>query len=491
MDKNIIKDNKIWLIIFVLSAFILFGISTCTYRSLFFDAPAVFFQLLIQENFDGNFFIFIHQRTRLFSDFLFDLPYNALVHFLPNIPMVKINLFHISYLVVTFFAMALNFLIAYRTKMFKIAAVSLAYYALLYLPNSVWYIKECHLAILLSFALLQYFLTSEKLTKFDYLLVTLLLLYSFESYEQQALTGLVIFSAMLIIIRKPTENKRLKTVIGISGFLSTLYVISKTVYGFVSTTADITFDNALYEYTLAIKSTLGLFNGALFISIVAFAVIIAAYFYKKKINVPFYLFIVATIIAMVWYLNYAVSFVPCPRLELQNYIVGLILFFPIILLLIGEKIFNKNILNKEFCSKLIVISCIFGILGILWQINSCKYSYQYAQSILNKIHSKEYILTFTEDEMNSDWFEYHKSFGTLHRSVLLSDYQPQNLLISQETPYDEMNMLGTYYDEKRGLLYIQNLELPVVTKYFDLSKIIPAIEYCATLQEKQKNNTGN
>ena len=48
-----------------------------------------------------------------------------------------------------------------------------------------------------------------------------------------------------------------------------------------------------------------------------------------------------------------------------------------------------------------------------------------------------------------------------------------------------------YYDEKRGLLYIQNLELPVVTKYFDLSKIIPAIEYCATLQEKQKNNTGN
>ena len=79
----------------------------------------------------------------------------------------------------------------------------------------------------------------------------------------------------------------------------------------------------------------------------------------------------------------------------------------------------------------------------------------------------------------------------MHRSVLLSDYQPQNLLISQETPYDEMNMLGTYYDEKRGLLYIQNLELPVVTKYFDLSKIIPAIEYCATLQEKQKNNTGN
>ena len=298
MDKNIIKDNKIWLILFVLSAFILFGISTCTYRSLFFDAPAVFFQLLIQENFDENFFIFIQQRTRLFSDFLFDLPYNALVHFLPNIPMVKINLFHISYLVVTFFAMALNFLIAYRTKMFKIAAVALAYYALLYLPNSVWYIKECHLAILLSFALLQYFLTSEKLTKFDCVLVTLLLLYSFESYEQQALTGLVIFSAMLIIIRKPTENKRLKAIIGISGFLSTLYVISKTVYGFVSTTADITFDNALYEYTLAIKSTLGLFNGALFISIVAFAVIIAAYFYKKKINAPFYLFIVATIIAI-------------------------------------------------------------------------------------------------------------------------------------------------------------------------------------------------
>ena len=74
MDKNIIKDNKIWLILFVLSAFILFGISTCTYRSLFFDAPAVFFQLLIQENFDENFFIFIQQRTRLFSDFLFDLP---------------------------------------------------------------------------------------------------------------------------------------------------------------------------------------------------------------------------------------------------------------------------------------------------------------------------------------------------------------------------------------------------------------------------------
>ena len=147
---------------------------------------------------------------------------------------------------------------------------------------------------------------TQKLTKFDCVLVTLLLLYSFESYEQQALTGLVIFSAMLIIIRKPTENKRLKAIIGISGFLSTLYVISKTVYGFVSTTADITFDNALYEYTLAIKSTLGLFNGALFISIVALAVIIAAYFYNKKINAPFYLFIVATIIAMVWYLNYVV-----------------------------------------------------------------------------------------------------------------------------------------------------------------------------------------
>lgn len=488
MIENFVKNNKIWLTIFGLSILVLIIVSLFTYKSLYFDAPALFFQLLYQEVDKCHFFMYIPPRTRLFSDVLFALPYNCLVHFLPDVPMVKCNLFYFSYLIINLGALLLNFYIAKRTKQYNIAIFALAYYALFYLPNFVWYVKESHLAILMSFALLQYFFTNEKLKKADIFLVVFLAIYAFSSYETQAFTGVILFAASILLYKKDVPNKNLKLYLGIAGMFSCIYILSTLLYCFTMDIANISVDGAFEEYISSFTVSMGnIFNTCSFISFVALITICAAFFINKPINKNGYVWLGASILAMAFFLYFTIHFYVCPTLEVLNFIFGLIIFYIILFALFFERYFDRTIFNDNFLNNLLIISCIFGVLHACWQINSSRFSYDYAMNLKNKLQSNELKITFTDEDRNEDWFLYDKSFGTFLRSLLLTEGKTvNNIIVPSKNTYDDGFLEETYFDRENNCVVLQTVKFPVISKYYDMSKIIPVIEDCQKLNEQQK-----
>lgn len=303
MFKDFFLEHKKLLYTFIVSALILICISTFVHRSLFFDAPAMFMQFVNQENDYSSYFMMHEQRTRLFSNFLLALPYNLIMPFIPDNLLTKMDLFCFSYQIALFGALIVNYFIAKRTKRYDIAALALVFYTFFYLPNSIWYVKELHFAIMMQFILLQYFLTkSETLNITDYFLIAASALFCFESYENQIIFAITLSALSLFYVRKNIVNKKIKLIIGLTSIFIILYSIFKLFYAFETGSANISFTDAFIEYKNAILITFkSLFTSCLIYSSAGIIICFATIFLKRKYNTIDYiiillLFIISTII---------------------------------------------------------------------------------------------------------------------------------------------------------------------------------------------------
>lgn len=464
MEANFFSKNRKIFLLFLLFSLILIFVSTFSHRSLFFDAPAMFIQLLLEEDAKWKFYMFIESRTRLLSSFLLLLPYNALVRFIDDVPLYKIDLFAFSYQFSLWCALIFNYILAKRTKRYDIALLAFIFYSFFYLPNSVWYVKELHIAIMLQLALLQYFLTEKKFAQLDYLIMILLIAFCFESYENSCMFGFVLFCTSLLFCKKNCKNKKEKIFIGLFGLLNTFYVILKTYFMVSGGSACISFKEAFNQYFVAFKITFSsMFNGILILSLIGLFFIFVALYSKKKFKNRNY---VRIIFIMTFTIFFIFNEFPTPEIELHYYILPCLLFTPIVLIIILCDYFNFSI--KRECVKydIFLITCLTGFCYILLQLYSCSYSLKYFNLFKEKLRSENTFEKINVQDANNSALKYNTDgFGQEYRSIIL--YQERTIktiVVSKDS--------NLKVDFVNNIFYIDNInKVPIKTKYWNLAYI--------------------
>ena len=127
--------------------------------------------------------------------------------------------------------------------------------------------------------------------------------------------------------------------------------------------------------------------------------------------------------------------------ELCLYWIAVIAFFCIVLYFFIAEYFNFKAekFNPYFYENLIIISCIFGILNIFWQIHSCIEYGKRQQELKTIMNNSEKVITeipdkyYEEDYKYSYLFDHLPCYGILPLSILLSEkYEVNRMLWSSQ-----------------------------------------------------------
>ena len=520
--SNIIKKNKVIISIFFIIYFIYIF---CHYKSriaIFFDVPAIFFEMIYQTfERNSNYFLYFQDRTRFFIDFLVSIPLNICIHlFHPKKLIDILSFFGSSYLIIHLFALILNFIVSLRTKRYDIAIFAFAFYTFFSMPNLIWCIRELHIAILFYFILLSYFLSKEKLKKIDFIPVLLISIFIFESYEIIIPFGFIIFISSLLYLyrRKETYNIKYKMLIGISSLLAAIHAIIKTFalnQGIMS--------NSIAQYVFGIKESIEwLFNSNLIITFFALIYLIIIIVYKREHTNKVYILLPILLFPLLIVLAIQTQFYPYQITELQFFGVALVFILPVELLIILLDYFKIDIstFNKAFLPNLFFLACLVGILNLLWQIKSCSENLKYINYLKNILTtSNETIVTMPLDVYDKYKFmRFDTCYGTIYKSILiyeLSDnYIVSNVLFPNKKcyHYDVNNCMDTpeytYYDKDSDIIVLQNAPIKTKTKYYDATPIaedflkenrlgtyykdiIPQFSYITLLKQLMKKNKEN
>ena len=155
--------------------------------------------------------------------------------------------------------------------------------------------------------------------------------------------------------------------------------------------------------------------------------------------------------------------------------------------------------NKNFYKNLFLVSCIFGILNLSWQIHNCiefgKYS-QFLKDKINKSNEKVYVLPITNYTIHSSarFLNVNPCFGIIQQSLILNDnYKVKSIIFPNKDSgnYDYYCFAekdSTYYDKENNVLKLQTLNLPIISKAWDLTDIAAEFEKKGLVKESTDND---
>ena len=498
-NENIFLKHKFLITLFLIT---FIGFMYCYYTSamgLYFDIPNMFSGMFyVKSQYPSNFVFFNDNRPRLFNNLLVAVPFNLLFGYVKNLPAINaLKLFSTSYFVVHLFGLIVNYLVALRTKRYDIAAVAFCFYCLFSVPNAIWSVRELHIAVLFYFALLSYFLSKEKLHPIDLIPISLLVIYTFESFEIIMILGVLLYVFMRLYVKKEDKNVWYKIFIGISCLIAAIYMPLRLLL--LAMDKELMFSAGLNEWILGIIITFThLFESNLLIAVFAIIAIIASVFYKKSLINPLMVPILALYIIIVeMVLYHQTGYFAEPHLELQYYGIGLVLFFPVVFLIILFDYFkiDVNNYNKYFFSNLVVFACIFGILGLIWQIHS-SYDFRnyviYMKNLINLSEDNSFITIPEEDFKKHRFLEYNNCYGITLKSVYLSKTKEINKLLLPAQYYNDYSIFCfagdefTYFDKKKQEVYLQGTAFQVKNNYWDLTPIAKKLEEESIIYEGRK-----
>jgi hypothetical protein len=449
----------------------------------FFDVPETLLRTLAHYHIDYNGFMFYHDiRVRMFTNFFVGIPFSFLKTFLHHQTLLNyMRIYSTSYFIIHFCALALNFILVKRTKRYDIAIIAFAFYCIVSMPNYIWACREMHIAILLYFCLLQYFLTKEETKPIDWIISGLLSIYLFESFEISAVYGLILFFFAKKYVLKPNcKNPWLKCMIGTIGLLVPFYVVSRLLY--FHFTKYLNINGGAIEWFMHIKdSFMHLLTGNIMIFTAISILVIASLFYKKEFNKKSIIFFVGFLILFICCLGLKTHFVADVGMEIQASGFALLLVFPVILLIMLSDYFNKDInnFNSAFLPNLFVIACISGILNLSWQIHSCIEYRHYSNYLKFLVKNSQTFYTKIpeEDYGKYDFLNYNTCYGLLYKSLIYSDsYKIKTLLIPPKQERINLDFCyateenNRYIPKYNGIL-IQGRFFPIKTRFWDLSLV--------------------
>ena len=455
----------------------------------FFDIPAMFFGLIspVYDN-PNSFLVFHDARSRFFNNLLVAIPFNFIFMFVKNTGLLNlIKIYSVSYFIVPFILLLGNYLAARRTKRYDIAVIALAFYFLISIPNAVWSVRELHITILGYFIILSYFLSKEKLGLKDLIPVVLLVIYLFESFETVMIFGVILFIfANLYDKKSDNNNPWFKVLIGCGGLLAAIYTPFRMLF-IKFTTGGLEFSSGLQEWIENSEVTFRfLFNGNLLIPLLAFPLLVFLFFYKKDINFKFFCCLVPYFILLLFILYAKTHFIPDFYIELVNYSFALWLLFPIILsvLILDYLNIDINNINQYFYSNLLVITCVFGILNLIWQINSSFYFQKSNDYLKNLIKtSQESIITIPKEDIEKyNFLRTNTCFGQIQRSIILNEDAKNTKIIFPADYYNDYSKFcfadseSNFYDADNNIIYLQSSSFGLKSKYWDLTNVAEEFE---------------
>lgn len=476
--KNYFLNKKFLLFAFLLPALLLVIVSTFTYRGLIFDQPAIFLSVLSGEHSPDFTYLFHNEpKTRFFSGIMFTLPLNIFIHFLPDNLIYKNNLFCFSYSIMTLLFLCFNIWLSKRTKRYDVAVWAVVFYALFYLPNSVWFARNIHIAVLMQFALLQYFLSNQKLKLLDWFFLIVLTFGVCESSENAVLPSFLMFLYTVFIkVFQPEKLSPRKIWIGLSSLLCCIYITVKMSFIFNTGALNLSPTNAFTQYFDDIITSFSHLFDCCFI-LTTMSVFIMLYFLCRKnsfekFDVPVSTVVISVTCVYLWKIS---GFIPSVNSELDFYVLPIFLMFFVTFFILFCDF--KNLYFNSFYPKLLSVALVCGCLYCFFQLNSCRYSYMYAMEFLQKINNDEKVTVIEKKENLSEAFlAYDTCFGTLHRTMILSPEKANEKLV---LPYKNENdiqsyvacMTPTYYNSDENYVTLQSAFVYEWNKYFDMNKM--------------------
>lgn len=483
-NQNIFLKHKFWVLSFIITFFVFLYLYFKNSLGLFFDIPAMFLNLFQSIDINENHFMVLNDdRPRFFCNLLVAIPFNIGYFFIKKLPVINsLSLFSASYFIVHMFTLLINYLISLRTKRFDIAVISFVFYAIFSIPNAIWACRELHIAVLFYFALLQYFLSKEKLNVWDLIPVGLLIILMFETFETVFLFGIILFIFMCLYSKKENvQNIWFKILIGISVMIAGLCVPIKLFI--LQLQNSLTISGGFQEWLSASFVTLNwLLQSNTLISVAAVITVIFLIFYKNNILKSWGLVFLSVLIAALGYFLYIkTGFNPEPKVEMQNYSIVMWFIFPVLIsILVFDFIEPKSEkVNTYFISNLLIIGCLFGIFNLIWQIHSCIEFGKYKNHLKNLIKNAETtFIEIPQEDLNWEnvYMRYASCYGISFSSVLLSeDSYIKHVIVPSDyyIDYNEFCFSGpeyNYYDKNKKLTYIQKGFLKN-TYYWDLTEI--------------------
>ena len=490
--KNIKKEHKIFLSVFLFFFMILIYFHIKYSVGLFFDQPAMFFGSI--QDLDGNlngYGIFNDDRIRYFSNCLVSIPYNISLFIYKNTVsnlyiQSMVSLYTSSYYWIHLFALLVNFLISLRTKRYDIGVIAFAFYCIFCMQNMLWAVREVHISILFYFALLSYFLSRQKLNKFDLIPITLLLVYMFESFEITIIYGFLIhiFAILYTVIRRKSDNLGMKNYIGIICLFISLYIIyvmsielnQEIIPGFKE------YFVAFYWYLRSI-----IYNYTV-LSLFTIPPVLLCCFYKKPFGKGSLLCVLLYYFTAAEWIIGRTKLIHDAAVEIHSYAAAMILIFPVILIILIIDFFNIKTENKAFVPNLFIIACIVGILQLAWQIHGCFMFKQYIEYLKNviTISTEKLIQIPKEDYNNNKFLKLYMGYGIIHQSVLLNPNNPIDKII---VPSPCRKEEPTYWHDEKNTRIIQFGTILHNAPFWDKhEKYIDVTEITKYIVEQEKQN---
>lgn len=452
--------------------------------SLFFDIPSMFF-CTIQGYDDPNKLYYMYtsnDNVRMFSNFLLVLPFNIFgVPFSKSILHLS-NSFSLSYLIMHFVALVINFIVARRTKRYDIAVFALAFYVICSLPNIIWAVREVHFTVLFYFAILSYFLSETELSKKDLLPIALLLLYLFESFEITFVFGLIMFVFMHLYAKKQNvKNLWYKILIGIGSFCAAIYIPFKILYLMHCKNLVFTVGQGPQEWINgSIYALQGMFESNSIILVFAVIAVVITIFYKREYDKKSIIFFIPFIFLLLFFLYIRTGFFLDVNRELHEYSFVFWFIFPVILSILCCDYYEIK-LKQYFINNILMIACIFGILNLLWQIHSNIEFGKYL-NMLREImqNSKTTIVEMPEEKYQN--IKYVRActtcFSTMLASILLSETKKVEKIVKPSKYYIDYSQWcfddfeNVNYNQKYKILILQCTPLQPQTSLLDLTPIV-------------------
>ncbi|MGN0004857.1 MAG: hypothetical protein ACI37Z_02605 [Candidatus Gastranaerophilaceae bacterium] len=411
--------------------------------------------------------------ARFFSCFIAVVPYNIIAIFGNYLtPLAKVNLFYTSYLLVSSILTGLNFYIARRTKRYDIAIWALFTYSFIYLPGSIWAIREIFIAFPIWFILLQYFLMRKKILFQDKIILLLTIYFCFESFELFTPLGIIIFIFSILFFRKNAPNKYTKLFTGLSSLIIAIYIVLKTIF---YTTNIYSLQRSSNLWVLHIKDMLNIFFHSNDLIIIFGTILMASLIFLRGKSKKLKTILISILtVFFILFLYFKTGFTQL-KLEYTNYSIMLFTLPVIFVGIISSEYFNTFKLKFSTIKILFKTALIIGILNFAWQIKG-NYDYYYKYYIpMQKFfdNQKTVVVVDKLTEISPSLSNYDSDFNTTIRSLFLQSdkkHKKINTLIYLKEQ-SEVNGNLTYNPQDDKIYFCSFIKTDIITDDWDLTSI--------------------
>lgn len=398
------------------------------------------------------------------------------------------GLYTFSLFVMPYICLFLNFVFAKRTLRYDIAIFALLTFCLFTIPYSAWLTRELPVSLMLQFLLLQFFLSRKKYNKTDLIIISFLILFNFESFENMAILSILFIIFGFIYYKNKVINYKVKLLIAILNIFIFFHIAYGTLYAVLYyEPLDRIYDNIIpwVHYLLMLNDAT--WRTCMIVSIISFLLILFCMkfsFSKIKFNlITLFTFIFAIIVLFI-----KTNFIPLPRTE-SNLFMYTIFISPIIFFLFMFFDLKKIKIKKDNLREILIVVLITGCIQTLWQINSCRYFYQYYQTLKTCMENSEKRFLSYHFENDSILSNFDVANTNIIQSIIVVNGYCKNLMVTDKKHIDYSDKLykgfENYYDEEHKQLCLLGICYRTKNKFWDLRSLVETNP--ETLQEDLEN----